>query len=103
MEYKLEITQAADHDLRGIVRYMTEELQAPQAAERFLQQVDACYDHIRAFPAMYSPCETPALKTGDLRKAVIGNYVLVYQTEEAKQLATVLRFFYGRQDYYKDI
>ena len=98
MDYKLKVTYAADRDLRGIVRYLMEELQAPDAAAHFLQQVETCYAHIRVYPKMYA-----VSKTEGLRKAVIGNYVLVYQTDDKQKQATVLRLFYGRQDYYKDI
>ena len=52
---------------------------------------------------MYALCENAVSKTDGLRKAVIGNYVLIYQTDDKQKQATVLRLFYGRQDYYKDI
>ena len=103
MDYKLKVTYAADRDLRGIVRYLMEELQAPDAAAHFLRQVETCYAHIRVYPKMYALCENAVSKTDGLRKAVIGNYVLIYQTDDKQKQTTVLRLFYGRQDYYKDI
>ena len=103
MACELKIALSATQDLKKIVQYMVQELHAPEAANHFLQQVDLCYDHIRAFPTMYESCEMAASQQAGLRKALIGNYVLIYQVDEEKSCATVLRFFYGRRDFYKDI
>lgn len=52
---------------------------------------------------MYEKCFDPRLKREGYRKAVIKHYILVYKFDESAKTVNVLRFFYGAQDYMKQI
>ena len=43
------------------------------------------------------------MKEMGYRKTVIGNYILVFRPVEQEQMVYVLRFFYGGQDYPKQL
>ena len=50
---------------------------------------------------MYEKCKDKRLEKEGYRRAVIKSYVLVYKIDEAFKKVTVIRFFYGAQDYIK--
>lgn len=101
--YDLLITEAADQDLDGIVHYIAIKLSNPLAASTFLNNVGKCYQQLRETPLGYAECSDPLLQAKRYRKAVIDNYLLVYRVAEDTNTVYILRFFYGGQDYAKQL
>ena len=99
--YRLVVTELAHQDLDNIVSYIAVQLANPSAAGNFLDEVDACYNFLMSNPLMYEKCRDPRLEAKGYRKAVIKNYIAVYQIDEAARSVIILRFFYGAQDYIK--
>ncbi|HNX28721.1 MAG TPA: type II toxin-antitoxin system RelE/ParE family toxin [Syntrophomonadaceae bacterium] len=97
--YKLNVSELAHQDLDRIVSYIAEQLANLRAAGDFLEEVDKCYGNLRINPLMYAKCQDKRLEMEDYRKVLIKNYVLVYKINEASKTVSVLRFFYGAQDY----
>ena len=99
--YKLLITELAHQDLDSIVSYIAVQLANPKAAGDFLDEVTACYGFLKGNPMMYERCQDRRLGQEGYRKAVIKNYVLVYKINEESKIVSIMRFFYGAQDYTK--
>jgi len=97
--YSLNVTELAEQDLDGIVNYMTGELANPIAARAFLEKIEDCYALLKTRPKIYVACDDPYLRNKGYRKALIGNYLLIFRIEEQTNLIHILRFFYGAQDY----
>ena len=97
--YKLVITELAHQDLGKIVSYIAVELVNPIAAGNFLDEVDKCYGYLKSNPWMYGKCQNKRLEKEGYRKALIKNYLLVYKIDEESETVSILRFFYGGQDY----
>lgn len=101
MAYKLIITEAAHNDLDEALGYIAGRLANPTAAASLLEQVESCYEQLRAFPFLYEACHDLRLCSLGYRKAVIDHYVLVYHPVEHEQTVYILRFFYGGREYEK--
>ncbi|MDT8900265.1 type II toxin-antitoxin system RelE/ParE family toxin [Anaeroselena agilis] len=99
--YKLVITELAHQDLDSIVSYIAVQLSNPKAAGDFIDEVTVCYGFLKSNPMMYERCQDRRLGEEGYRKAVIKNYVLVYKINEASKIVSIMRFFYGAQDYTK--
>ncbi len=99
--YKLIVTELAHQDLDNIVSYIAVQLANPAAASNFLNEVDKCYGYLKSNPMMYSKCNDSRLEKEGYRKAVVKNYIIVYKIDEKTKEVSVLRFFYGAQDYAK--
>ncbi|NCB76659.1 MAG: type II toxin-antitoxin system RelE/ParE family toxin [Negativicutes bacterium] len=99
--YKLVITELAHQDLDRIVSYIVVQLSNSKAAGDFLDEVTACYGFLKSTPMMYERCQDRRLGEEGYRKAVIKNYVLVYKISEESKTVSIMRFFYGAQDYTK--
>ena len=99
--YKLVITELAHQDLDRIVSYIVVQLSNSKAAGDFLDEVTACYGFLKSTPMMYERCQDRRLGQEGYRKAVIKNYVIVYKINEASKTVSIMRLFYGTQDYTK--
>ena len=97
--YKLNVSELAHQDLDRIISYIAVELANSRAASDFLEEVDKCYSNLIINPLMYAKCHDKRLEKEGYRKVLIKNYVLVYKINEASKTVSILRFFYGAQDY----
>ena len=97
--YRLVVSELAHQDLDSIVSYISVQLSSPKAASDFLDEVDACYRHLENNPMIYAKCQDKHLEVQGYRKVVIKNYIAVYKIKEENNTVSILRFFYGAQDY----
>lgn len=99
MMYEITVTHLANEDLDSIVAYIAKTLANPIAATSLLDDISKCYDALSRTPLMYELCRNSRLKALHYRKAIIGNYVMVYKVDEKSKIVYILRFFYGPSDY----
>ena len=97
--YKLEYLPAARQDMIEIVRYVSQELQNPTAADQLAVELIEAGDGIPGFPYA-NPSYTPIrpLKH-EYRKLLVQNYFMFYWVVEAEQLVTVARVVYAKRDH----
>ena len=90
--YKLEYLPVARKDMLEIVRYISGELQNPDAADHLAESV------------LTFPYATPAYQPirplkHEYRKILVQNYLMFYWVDEEKKLVTVARVVYAKRDY----
>ncbi len=97
--FKLEYLPVARQDMIEIVRYISEELQNPMAADQLATELIEAGDSIPGFPYA-NPAFIPIrpLKH-EYRRLLVQNYFMFYWVDEVKQLVTVARVVYARRDY----
>ncbi len=101
MAYDVVVTPSANADLDSIIEYISVKLANPSAASAFLNNVTKCYEELSVSPKMYEQCRDVRLKKLGYRRAIIGNYILVYRVDEINMIVYVLRYFYGAREYAK--
>ncbi len=97
--YKLEYLPVARKDMLEIVRYISRELQNPDAAVRLATELVDAAESVLTFPyatPAYHPIRP--LKY-EYRKILVQNYLMFYWIDEEKKLVTVARVIYGKRDY----
>ena len=99
MTYKLIMTDSFQRDLDAVIGYIAMTLENKAAAASLLDAIEQSFDWIERMPLMYEACQDPHLRELGYRKAVIRNYILVYQVDG--DTVNLLRLFHGRQDYEK--
>lgn len=89
--YKLEYLPVARRDMIEIVRYISQELQNPTAADKLAMELIEAGDSIPKFPYA-NPAFIPIrpLKH-EYRKLLVQNYFMFYWVDEVKKLVTVAR------------
>lgn len=97
-DHSFSFTKTAAADLDETLNYISRELSNPTAAQSFLQKMETAISAIRTFPLSGSPVENPYVKRNDIRKTMVGNYVLYYLPDHLKHEIVILRIVYGQRD-----
>ena len=97
-DYSFSFTAIAAADLDETLNYISGELSNPTAAQSFLQKMEASISAIRMFPLSGSPVDNPYVKRNDIRKTMVGNYVLYYLPDHLKREIVIMRIVYGQRD-----
>lgn len=97
-KFGYQLTKRAESDLDGIVSYMAVELANPQAASDFVDKLKDNIDEARAFPESDSLVDNEFLQVENLRKKLIGNYIMYYLPDMREKIIYILRIVYGKQN-----
>lgn len=97
-KFGYRLTKRAESDLDGIVSYIAVELSTPQAASDFVDKLKDNIDETRAFPESGSPVDNEFLQVENLRKKLIGNYIMYYLPDIREKIIYILRIVYGKQN-----
>ena len=82
-----------------IVRYISGELQNPDAADRLAVELVDAAESVLTFPYTTSACQTIRPLKHEYRKILVQNYLMFYWVDEEKKLVTVARVVYAKRDY----
>ena len=97
MAYKFVATAAFERDYDSALAYITYELDAPKAAMRMIDAMDASIEKISSNPKINAISRKPTLRALDYREEFIGNYVMLYRIE--RDVIVAKRLFHMTQDY----
>lgn len=97
--YSVEYLPVARKDLIDIVKYVSETLKNPHAAESLAEEIVRRIESLQEMPYR-SPVLIPikSLKH-EYRKLIVKNYLILYWVDEANRIVTVARIIYYRRDY----
>lgn len=101
--YDLKYLPVAMRDMVDIVRYISEELQNPAAADRLAVKLFEAGESLKDFPyshPVYLPIRP--LKH-EYRKLVVQNYLMFYWIDEQNKMITIARVLYAKRDWEKII
>lgn len=97
-KYRYRLTQRAAKDLDDIVSYMVQALGNPAAASRLLDSLRKAAEEACLFPESGAKLVNEFLPAANVRRKMIGNYVMYYLPDDRAGLIQVLRIVYGRRD-----
>ena len=78
-DYGYELTDRAEKDIDEIAGYIRDELSNASAAMNFLNDVEQCIRRLCDFPSSGSRIFVEYLPGKNVRRKVIGNYLLYYR------------------------
>ena len=97
--YDLEYLPLARKDMVEAVRYISEKLKNPIAAEQLAVELIEAGDSIRTFPYA-NPVHMPLRPLGhEYRQLLVHSYLVFSWVDEKKKLVTVARVIYARRHY----
>lgn len=97
--YSLEYLPVARRDMLEIVRYISIELQNPNAADRLAMNLIEAAEGVCAFPYAAPAYQPIRPLKHEYRKLVVQNYLMLYWVDEGKKLVTVARVVYAKRNY----
>lgn len=93
-----QLTQTANVDLDEIVSYIAVELANLQAASDFVDKLQDAIEEARSFPQSGLPVGNEFLADKEVRKKLVGNYIMYYMPDYAKKTVFILRIIFGRRN-----
>ena len=97
-KYQYHFTKKAETDLDEILSYISIELSNPEAAASFLKDLLAVIASICSVPKIGRIVKNEFLPDKEIRKSLVGNYVLYYLPDTEEKSIYVLRILYSRRN-----
>ena len=95
--FQYRFSKKAEADLDEILSYISIELSNPQDTSSFLEDLQTVIDSICAIPNMGRIVENEFLPDREVRKSLVGNYILYYLPDTKEKIIYILRILYGRR------
>ena len=97
--YIVNITDIAEDEILSTLRYISNELKAPLAANNLLDEIEGHEDNLRLTPNMYPNVPDKFLADLGLKFIPIKNYLLFFTIDEKSKIVNVIRFMHSRRDW----
>ena len=96
--YYLNYTPLAREDMLDILMYISEELDAPQSAERILDKIESDLGRLRDNPYIAPVARDDYLASQGFRMLVSGKYLAFYKVYDTARTVIVYRVVYGKRN-----
>ena len=96
--YKLFFLPVAKRDINGIVLYISDTLDAPQAALDLLDDLETGTEHLREFPYMCRLFDIGIPFEFEYRALPVNNYLVFYVVREDIKTVEIHRVIYAKRD-----
>ena len=98
MAYKdYRFTPLAERDINQAIEYIIKEFDDLGAAKRLYDGILKTIERIRLFPESCELVDNELIKNQNVRRALVGNYLLFYLYDRAQSLVVILRFVFGKR------
>ncbi len=103
MNYKVIVSEQAEHDLEGIYSYIYRELKSKSSAERVALRLRGAMICLSAMPKRYRVYPVEPWLSREVRSVAVGNYVMFYLVKDAESEVWITRIVYGKRDMKKTL
>ena len=93
-KFQFRLTEKANAELDDTISYIAVELANPKAASDFMDKLGAAIDEACLLPESGSPVVNDLLGGWEVRKKIIGNYIMYYWPDLTEKIIYVLRIVY---------
>ena len=93
----VEITDSAFELIRAQARHIAIECQAPLNASRWLEQVWDVIDGLETMPNRHNLAPESAFKPYEVRRAMVGEYLVLFTIDQSMDKVWVIGFRHGRR------
>ncbi len=97
-KFGYRLSKRAEADLDGIVSCIAVELTNLQAASDFIDKLQDNIEEARNFPESGSLVHNEFLQVENVRKKLVGNYIMYYLPDTEEKLIYILRIVYGKRN-----
>ena len=98
-KYRVNITEPAENDLRGIVRYISSQLQAPITALTMMRAIEEAIAVLETTPNIHPLVRDDRLKSIGYRSLRVKNYIVFYIVDEKEKVVDIDRILFSRRDW----
>lgn len=98
MIYKINLSDSANRDLRNIFEYIFYNLNAPQSASGILDKLENGILSLEEMPNRHKVIEREPWMSRKVRLMPVGNYVVIYHSDDNTATVNIMRILYGGRD-----
>ena len=99
MNFIPNITDLAEEDILSTVKYITNVLKNPVAANNLLDEIEHHEKNLEDNPYIYPLVNDDYLSEKGLRLIVIKNFLMFFIINEDIKIVNIIRFLYGRRNW----
>lgn len=96
-KYTIITTVSFIEDLNSIIYYFNHKFKEPNISEKFYLKIIKNLSSLSLFPERYPKISN--LNNINLRKLIIDNYVIIYETNHSTKQVFILHIFHSSQNY----
>lgn len=97
-KFCFQLTQKADADLDAIVSYIALELSNSKAAADFVSKLQEVIEEVRVFPESGSLVVNEFMLNKEVRRKLVGNYIMYYLPDFSEKTIYILRIIYSSRN-----
>lgn len=97
--YRVDVSEPAESDLKDIIRYITSQLSPPISALCMMEIFEEAITGLSDFSQRCPFIVDERLSQIGYRKLIIKNYVIFFSIDELNKVVEVERILYGRRDW----
>ncbi len=97
-QYEVKVTKMAYGHMQEIVRYISNELFAPDAANNLLDKFQESINGLSEMPERYSLVDEEPWRSEGFRKIIVKNFLIYFWIDESNSKVQVTGVIYGRRD-----
>lgn len=97
--YSVELTEPAEDDLRGIVRYISAQLSAPMTALKMIATMEEALEGLSEMPQSRPFVQDERLASMGYHKLIIEHNIAFFSIDESAMAVNVERILYARRDW----
>ena len=97
-KYGFVLTEIAEADIDETFEYIAVDLSNPNAAAGLADELEKKIDEVCKTPKSGRPVENEYLKRNDVRRFLVGNYIVYYIIDDDARNIIILRMVYGKRD-----
>jgi toxin ParE1/3/4 len=99
-QYRVDVSEPAENDLKDIVRYIASQLSAPVSALRMMELLEEAMASLSDMPQRRCPLVADErLSQMGYRKLPMKDYIVFFSIDEKNKVFDVERILYGRRDW----
>lgn len=96
-KYRVDVSEPAENDLRGIVRYIASLLSAPVSALHMMELFEEAMTGLSDMPQRCPLVADERLSQMGYRKLIVKNHIVFFSIDERNKVVNVERILYGRR------
>ncbi len=97
--YRVDISEPAEKDLRDIIRYISAQLSAPMTALQMMETIEEAIMNLADMPQKCPLVTDERLATVGYRKLLVKNYIVFFTINEKSKTVDVERILYTRRNW----
>ena len=99
VQYRVDVSEPAEDDLRDIVRYISAQLVVPITAMKMIETIESALLKLSDMPHGYPIVRDERLASMGYRRVDVKSYTIFFTINEKEKVIDVERILYARRDW----